>query len=291
MFVALQEDPQDEQECQVREIMHTTLGYPIMYQHDGDVSREAAYGSSPYSTDFLDTNSKHNCSATMKSIALELRGGFHNGRTRPVSARSSISMDIVASRGSHASNPLRITYDGDVLKTHSRFFTQPSKPFFPRTLKSNRESCLKRYKYYTPPPLNESHHLSVSPRSAKHLPGNDAQKSEVNGRQLLRSCSTGDIANTEELTEAKLMDMTLQSNGTKRQENGGDGFDLRMPVDENHLKWMEDQASRAKVRARNGVQSRKTVNGRRAKRNMVDNLIVKPQKLHDTDCAPCFSTV
>lgn len=50
-------------------------------------------------------------------------------------------------------DPVQKTYSGDLLQTHSQHFTQ-DKPFTPKTLKSNKSSCLSKYRYYRAPRRN-----------------------------------------------------------------------------------------------------------------------------------------
>ena len=56
----------------------------------------------------------------------------------------------------------RITYAGDILEKRSHKFTEPERPFTPRTNKTNHQSRLKGSKCYNPPPkkkLNKTHDI------------------------------------------------------------------------------------------------------------------------------------
>lgn len=47
-------------------------------------------------------------------------------------------------------DPVQKTYSGDLLQKHSQHFTQ-DKPFTPKTLKSDKDSYLSKYRYYRSP--------------------------------------------------------------------------------------------------------------------------------------------
>ncbi|KAL8561118.1 hypothetical protein ACOMHN_033701 [Nucella lapillus] len=151
------EEPEDEEELKVRDIMRSTLRGPLKAQH-GIVNIASAFADSSLANN---ENSALGMTLTRPqsaSLTRVVQGNANMGRTRPVSARSTTSLvsnfSQTSSRGSNA--PAKVTYDGDVLSKHAHSFTEPAKPFTPRTLKSNRQSSLKNYKYYTAPPKKQA---------------------------------------------------------------------------------------------------------------------------------------
>ena len=175
-------------------------------------------------------------------------------RNRPMSARSTTSLASNFSQTSRSSNPLKVTYDGDVLNKHAQSFTEPSKPFTPRTLKSNRESRLKQYKYYTPPPSKKA---EMSSKGEEPMP-NSYTKSKDTPQAKPRQRSSkggGDMGATETLTETMLMDMSLQSHEPRQRGDGSGVPRLDITMDNDHLSWVKEQASRAQIRARSGTST------------------------------------
>lgn len=72
------------------------------------------------------------------------------GRTdRQHSARSCAASGTQSSYNAFM-DPVQKTYSGDLLQKHAHHFT-PDKPFTPKTLKSNKNSYLSQYRYYTSP--------------------------------------------------------------------------------------------------------------------------------------------
>jgi hypothetical protein len=170
--------------------------------------------------------------------------GANRWKNRPTSARSTTSLASNTSRGT---NPLKTTYDGDVLNKHAHFFTETQKPFTPRTLKSNRESSLKRYKYYTPPPDKKSD-MSRKPEEKTVVMNGDAKDASRPQAKPRRGSAKGELGATETLTESMLMEMSLQSHGNSG--SGGRSVVPRLDItmDKDHMQWVEDQATRAKQR-------------------------------------------
>lgn len=237
----------------MRDIMRTTLRVPLKAQH-GIGSTDATAGSRSESAGFGTTTTRPQ-SATLRGVARAMQGASYMGRNRPMSARSTTSLASNFSQTSRSSNPLKVTYDGDVLNKHAHSFTEPSKPFTPRTLKSNRESRLKQYKYYTPPPPKK---MQVSSREEEPAPSSDTKVKEVAPQAKPRGRASkggGDLGATETLTETMLMDMSLQSHDPRQRgdESGVPRLDITM--DKDHLSWVKEQASRAQIRTRSGTSA------------------------------------
>ena len=193
-------------------------------------------------------------SASMRGMVQAMRGVSQFNRTRPMSARSNTSLASNFSQTSRSTNALKVTYDGDVLSKHAQSFTEPSKPFTPRTLKSNRESSLKRYKYYTPPSKKT---LSFS-NSSDMVSREETKVKEVvvpQAKPRQRSKRKEDLGATETLTETMLMDMSLQSHHPRQQGDSSGVPRLDISMDKDHFNWMKEQATRAQIRARNGTST------------------------------------
>ncbi|KAK9533829.1 hypothetical protein VZT92_008923 [Zoarces viviparus] len=62
----------------------------------------------------------------------------------------SLGASVDQSRYKTFQDPVQKTYGGDLLQTHSQHFTH-EKPFTPKTLKSEKSSCLLQYRYYKAP--------------------------------------------------------------------------------------------------------------------------------------------
>ena len=234
-----QSDPEDDEDCQVRDIMRTTLRTPLKAQHGiVNVDTEGKSDLQPQYNNFGSTTRRPQ-SATMRGIMQAMQG-----RPRPVSARSTTSVNSHASQASRRSQPMKVTYDGDVLNKHAHSFTEPAKPFTPRTLRSNRESSLKRYKYYTPPP-RKSHKSNKDENQGGAEGEMDGSRGGPSNTSLK---DVEDLGATETLTETMLMEMSLQSHSPQqgRGESGVPRLDISM--DKDHLSWVQDQASRTQNR-------------------------------------------
>ncbi|XP_076442095.1 spermatogenesis-associated protein 7 homolog isoform X2 [Babylonia areolata] len=245
------EEPEDEEERQVRDIMRTTLRVPLKAEQGVD-SVDATAGSRSESAAFGTTTMRPG-SARVRGVTQAMAGAAYlGGRTRPMSARSTTSMASNLSHTSRSTNPLKVTYNGDVLNKHAHSFTEPTKPFTPRTLKSNRESSLKRYKYYTPPPRKSQ--PSNQPEEAA-VEEEETRVKQVPQAKPRHRPSRGDLGATETLTETMLMDMSLQSHDPRQPGDGHSVPRLDISMDKDHLSWMQEQATRAQIRVRNGSGS------------------------------------
>lgn len=167
---------------------------------------------------------------------------------RPVSARSMGS--TMARTGIHT---VTSKTSGDVLEKRSHVFTEPDRPFTPRTLKSTRGSRLLEYKYYTPPKKGTSkrnpsdkdtvdgpvdpqtspmHHATPTPKPRKCAPS-------ANSRLDI----TQDSENT-------LMYETLQTRDMSRARPDKTQMvpPLDISVDKDHMSWLQEQATKAQIR-------------------------------------------
>lgn len=177
---------------------------------------------------------------------------------RPASARSAKSGHSLASSCSHVADSVsmsnRRTCKGDVLERRPHLFTEPERPFTPRTLKNNSESRLKHSKCYNPPrskggskreknPENdsvESQRPQATPRARKHQKAKDVSDKDIQ-----------DTMKTAELSESMLMDITLRSRDEKYiQEKNHSVPPLDISVDKDHMNWLQEQASKAEARVR-----------------------------------------
>ncbi|KAL8612840.1 hypothetical protein ACOMHN_038095 [Nucella lapillus] len=250
------EEPEDEEERQVRDIMRTTLRVPLRSDRGMDSVHATAGSKSESAGGFGMTTMRPKSARCVRGVMQAVRGVTSWGQHRPASARSTTSLASNGTMTSRSSNPLKVTYDGDVLTKHAHSFTEPHKPFTPRTLKTNRQSSLKRYKYYTPPP-GKAHH---SDRAAEE-PGlyEDRRATEPPQAKPRRKSSQGggggDLGRTKTLTETMLMDMSLQSHaprgGSEVRGQGGEVPRLDISMDKDHLNWMQEQATRAHIRTHN----------------------------------------
>lgn len=234
----------------MRDIMRTTLRVPLKAQH-GIGSTDATAGSKSESTGFGTTTIRRPHSAGMRGVAQAMQGASYMGRTRPMSSRSTASLASNFSQTSRSSNPMKVTYDGDVLNKHAHSFTEPSKPFTPRTLKTNRESSLKRYKYYTPPPPKKTQ------KDEEPAPSHETKVKGVprpKPRQG-QAKAGGDMAASGVLTETMLMDMSLRSHDPRAHDDSKGVPRLDISMDTDHLSWVKEQASRAQIRTRSGTSS------------------------------------
>lgn len=234
--------------------MRTTLRVPLKTTQHG--SAGAIRGSNTESQG-ADLTLKPN-SARLRQTVQAVNSAHYMSRTHPLSARSATSLVSNISQTSRVSNPLKVTYSGDVLEKHCNSFTEP-KDFTPRTLKSNRESHLKRIgnKYYTPPrkmQVTSHDRVMVSEGDDKVFvdPGADKQNqfmTQAKSRSQQKEKSV-QLGATETLTETMLMDMSLQSHDARQSQGNANAVPpLAISMDKDHLTWLKDQASKAQIRA------------------------------------------
>ena len=214
--------------------MKTTL------QRDPDESAHATYGSE--SRDHEQRPMGENFGKTIRHGQTVLLQENINKLQRPCSARSSRSVLSNVSRTSLGQTKKVGTYDGDLLEKRSHVFTEPVKAFTPRTLKSNRQSRLKEYKYYTPP-LKKKHDGETEKERVEGGTGDSGSMPRPKPRKRGDSQNGG-------MMETTLMFESLQSRdfnylNKKRQEGVPT---LNISVDKDHREWLKEQANKAHVR-------------------------------------------
>ncbi|GFN82835.1 spermatogenesis-associated protein 7 [Plakobranchus ocellatus] len=276
----LNDEPEDDEEKLVHSIMKSTL---LGKSHSTSAVRES------YDAD-------------VKNLYQHQQGGrdsrySYTYSARPGSARSiqsGHSLGPSASRlpmSSSSHDPTKITYQGDVLEKRPYLFTEPERPFTPRTLKNNHQSRLKSSKCYNPPPVKSSlqtklhadkhpqpaPEVRLAPRPRPRSNSKRLQQERDADGYLLEQDSHGrrrdsfhglgeTMETTGQLSESMLMDITLQSRDgrhfqpQKHEARGGqDGQNvppLAISMDQDHMNWLQEQASKAQVRARNRDQLR-----------------------------------
>ncbi|PVD25556.1 hypothetical protein C0Q70_13212 [Pomacea canaliculata] len=214
------DEPEDEEERQVQEIMRTTLRVPMKALPQdstlvttGLQSEVGGLGTRmrPYST-------------TFQGMAQAVQSTNYQQRQRPMSSRSATSLASNVSHASRASNPLKVTYDGDVLHKHAHVFTEPQKPFTPQGRTAMRQIGTRTV------------HL-------KPNPGSTAESKMAENLTI-----------TDTLTESMLMEMSLQSHAPLRSDGDrGTVPPLNISLDKDHQSWLQEQASKAQIRVRNGI--------------------------------------
>ncbi|XP_074662762.1 spermatogenesis-associated protein 7 homolog isoform X2 [Tubulanus polymorphus] len=143
---------------------------------------------------------------------------------RPI--RSNIPDYVKSGSGNPPPGSPRRTSAGDLLNDHSDSFTE-GRPFTPRTLKTNRRSKLSEFRYYNPPPQKKNG------KSSEKQPKN----SGTNGR-------------VHQDESENLMFETLQSRDFSRVDSArkSDVPKLDITVDQDHMKWLHEQATKAQYR-------------------------------------------
>ncbi|ESO90179.1 hypothetical protein LOTGIDRAFT_233972 [Lottia gigantea] len=216
----LWDDPEDEEDELVQSIMRTTLQTQTM--------------SHPNKPNMEKTLQHHQDLHHSNAMATTMR---------PISSRSARSCVSNVSRLSEVTR--KSTYDGDVVDKHQHRFTEPNKPFTPRTLKSNRQSKLSQYKYYTPP-KNKRPSSSRSTRAENDtmVKTQESPRSPEKPRVKPRKSS---VNQNDTFTDTHMFE-SLQSHDFQNYKNPSDVPPLEITVDKDHKEWLEDQVDKAKQR-------------------------------------------
>ena len=141
------------------------------------------------------------------------------------------------------------TYDSDLLQKRSHVFTE-EKPFTPRTLKTkNRSSKLSEYKYYTPPPQKRSTKKPEEEPRVQQTNKQIAPTPKPRPRHSDKSPQRVDASMSE-----TLMFESLQSRDFSRFEDKDEVVPkLDISLDKDHMNWLQEQASKAQIRAKSGA--------------------------------------
>ncbi|OWF46449.1 uncharacterized protein LOC110455722 isoform X2 [Mizuhopecten yessoensis] len=168
---------------------------------------------------------------------------------RPSSARSVRSAASGVSRSALAQGAAhnRKVEDGDILATRKHVFTEPEKPFTPRTLKSTRTSKLSQTKFYTAPPQKRKDQTEEK-HSDKHL-AESVHKPKPKPRRARSPLNRTETP----LTDTTLMYETLQSRDFTKYNKDKMVPTLDISMDKDHLNWIKEQASKAEVRAKSST--------------------------------------
>ncbi|XP_060063044.1 spermatogenesis-associated protein 7-like [Ylistrum balloti] len=252
-------DPEDDDDRLVLDIMKTTLK---SNRQDKVESTEATYGGSQ-SYDAYNGQSEgqvqgHNYRSQGHSYQRPDPQGYQYQTyshqqvnrsgypKRPSSARSVRSATSGVSRSAlpHGATHNRKVEDGDILATRKHVFTEPEKPFTPRTLKSTRTSKLSQTKFYTAPPQKRK-----DPTEEKHSDKHLEESVEKPKPKPRRAKSPMNRTETP-LTETSLMYETLQSRDFSKFDKDKMVPTLDISMDKDHLNWIKEQASKAEIRAK-----------------------------------------
>ena len=228
-------DPEDEEENLVQTIMRTTLrpkSSSVNATHGGSET-EPTDRQYQYDDHANVTQQQRPVSATNQSKWMKTRNIMTAMRaiTTPTSAKGNK------------------TYDSDLLQKRSHVFTE-EKPFTPRTLKTkNRSSKLSEYKYYTPPPQKRSTKKPEEEPRVQQTNKQIAPTPKPRPRHSDKSPQRVDASMSE-----TLMFESLQSRDFSRFEDKDEVVPkLDISLDKDHMNWLQEQASKAQIRAKSGA--------------------------------------
>ncbi|KAL5009007.1 hypothetical protein ScPMuIL_014588 [Solemya velum] len=236
-------DPEDEDDLLVRDIVKSTL------KQRGQGSAIATYGS----------GSQFNQRDAMENTMVypSCPDNARRQDNRPSSARSSRSIYSARGQSRHVAVTIPAhtdkTYDGDVLMKNAHVFTEPEKPFTPRLLKSTRSSKLSQYKYYTPPKKEKGKKAEKTNKETKEasLPSKDVKHAPV-PKPRMKTLENKTREHSPDLWDTTLMMETLQSRDFSKFEQKDLVPRLDISLDQDHMNWLQDQASKAQHRAKSG---------------------------------------
>ncbi|BFZ11557.1 hypothetical protein BsWGS_14595 [Bradybaena similaris] len=267
----LKDEPEDEEEKLVHSIMRSTL------LEKSSRSNIATYGAEPHMSPYQHQQMSTNIHETSPYGAL-----IYNHPASVRSARSGHSLTSTPSRMAIATSLLvKRTCKADVLEKRPHLFTEPERPFTPRTLKKNTESRLKNSKCYNPPRnksvKNENNREIDNDNNNKKDKFQNYEKDTVKGfekgviknkkqQSKLRAPPPQKVdehqeyelettAGTTKLSNSVLMDISLRSQDRAyNPEIGNSVPPLAISVDKDHMNWLQEQASKAEVRVRSSGQ-------------------------------------
>lgn len=220
-----------------------------LHPHKND-SVEAAYGSeNTFHQARMESYQKPNQWTNQNNSSNPINMTMNN-TMRPSSARSQRS--LTSSRAMSRTMSQKST-EGDVLEINSHKFTEAEKPFTPRILKSNKVvSRISQSRCYTAP--KKAAPKSSKTKPAEASPSND-EASPKKPVPLRRGISPPLPRNDTPLSESSLMFESLQSRDFQRLNKKHTVPTLDITVDEDHNQWLQEQAAKAKFRAKSGHQT------------------------------------
>ncbi|KAM4541827.1 spermatogenesis-associated protein 7 homolog isoform 2-T2 [Odontesthes bonariensis] len=103
------------------------------------------------------------CKVSSRHIRPASETKYRSPETASQREQSACSVAALRDQGCYKTfqDPVQKTYSGDLIQKHSQHFTQ-DKPFTPRTLKSDKNSYLSKYRYYRAPPRKPTQDCSHS---------------------------------------------------------------------------------------------------------------------------------
>ncbi|CAG5132545.1 unnamed protein product [Candidula unifasciata] len=145
-----------------------------------------------------------------------------------------LSSVVVASH-----DALKQTYSRDVLDVRPQYFTQPAKPFAPRTLRSSHESRLRHSRCYHPPQarsVSNGHTESAQQMSAELWPQSMSPATHKQPRR--RVSDEGHQTGPHDL-----MDTLIHSSGGEYPDQTPSSVPLlAVPRDKDHMKWLNKRS-------------------------------------------------
>lgn len=241
-------------------------------------SNNATYGADSHTDPYQHQQMSTNTHETSPYGAL-----IYNQPTSVRSARSGHSLISTPSRTAIATSLLvKRTCKADVLEKRPHLFTEPERPFTPRTLKKNTESRLKNSKCYNPPRNKsakkennreidndnnnkkdtfQNYEKDTNKSFEKGMIKNKKQQSKLRApppqKDILQKVDEHQeyeletTAGTSKLSNSVLMDISLRGQDeTYNQEISNSVPPLAIAVDKDHMNWLQEQASKAEIRVR-----------------------------------------